>query len=47
MLLQDDYLRLLTESGFHQITVYGNYRFQLNSLWQHVYWQTADSTVMM
>jgi hypothetical protein len=27
MLLQDDYLRLLTESGFHQITVYGNYRF--------------------
>jgi ubiquinone/menaquinone biosynthesis C-methylase UbiE len=27
MLLQDDYLRLLTESGFHQITVYGSYRF--------------------
>jgi len=27
MLLSDDYIRLLIESGFHQITVYGNYRF--------------------
>jgi hypothetical protein len=27
MLLQDDYLRLLAESGFHQISVYGSYRF--------------------
>jgi hypothetical protein len=58
MLLQNDFIRLLTESGFHQITVYRGYRFDPDNpepaiggsaIVQRVSQarQTADSAAMM